>query len=322
MKDILKKIEEIGIVPVVKLEKIEDALPLAKALCEGGLPCAEVTFRTEICADVIKVMKENYPEMVVGAGTVLTIKQVDEAMEAGAEFIVSPGLNPEIVDYCNKKGIVITPGCANPSDVEQAIKYGLKTVKFFPAESAGGLKMIKAMSAPYINIKFMPTGGINAENLNTYLDFEKIIACGGTWMVPSDLIAKKDFDSIKNLTKTAVENMLGFSLAHIGLNTADSEEAENAADTFEKIFGFKKAANPNSIFAGSYIEAMRSPYLGKNGHIAIFTNYIERAIAYLERNGVKFNKESAKYNPAGKLGAIYLEQEIGGFAVHLVQKAK
>lgn len=322
MKEILNKIEKIGIVPVVKLEKLEDAVPLAKALCEGGLPCAEVTFRTDICADVIKAMKEAYPEMVIGAGTVLTKEQVDAAIGAGAEFIVSPGLNPEIVEYCCSKNIVITPGCANPSDVEQALKFGLEAVKFFPAENAGGIKMIKALSAPYSKLRFMPTGGINADNLTSYLDFEKIIACGGTWMVPSELIEKKDFEGIKALTRTAVENMLGFSLAHIGLNMENSEEAESVANTFENIFGFKKAGNPNSVFAGSYIEAMRSPYLGKNGHIAIFTNYIERAVAYLERNGVKFNQESAKYNPAGKLGAIYLEQEIGGFAVHLVQKAK
>lgn len=322
MKDVLKRIEKIGIVPVIKLEKTEDALPLAKALCEGGLPCAEVTFRTDVCADVIKVMKENYPEMVIGAGTVLTKEQVDAAVEAGAEFIVSPGLNPEIVEYCNSKNIVITPGCANPSDVEQAIKYGLDVVKFFPAESAGGIKMIKALSAPYSKLKFMPTGGINAENLKSYLDFDKIIACGGTWMVPSDLIAKKDFKGIKNLVKTAVENMLGFSLAHIGLNMSSSDEAENVAEKFENIFGFKKAGNPNSVFAGSYIEAMRAPYLGANGHIAIGTNYIDRAVDYLERNGIKMNKESAKYNAEGKLGAIYLEEELGNFAVHLVQKAK
>ncbi|WP_302821265.1 bifunctional 4-hydroxy-2-oxoglutarate aldolase/2-dehydro-3-deoxy-phosphogluconate aldolase [Fusobacterium ulcerans] len=322
MKGILKKIEKIGIVPVIKLEKLEDAVPLAKALCEGGIPCAEVTFRTDICVDVIKVMKETYPEMIIGAGTVLTKDQVDAAIKAGAEFIVSPGFNPEIVEYCNGKKIIITPGCTTPSDIEQALKLGLEAVKFFPAENAGGIKMIKALSAPYEKLKFMPTGGINIDNIKSYLDFDKVIACGGTWMVPSELIEKKNFEQIKILTRITVENMLGFSLAHIGLNMASSEEAESVVDTFESIFGFKKAENPNSIFAGSYIEAMRSPYLGKNGHIAIFTDYIERAVAYLERNKIKLNQESAKYNSAGKLGAIYLENEIGGFAIHLVQKAK
>ena len=322
MKEILTKIERIGIVPVIKLEKEEDALPLAQALYEGGLPCAEITFRTDVCADAIRIMKNKYPEMIVGAGTVLTKKQVDLAIEAGAEFIVSPGLNPEIIEYCNNKNILIIPGCSNASDIEQAIKYELDVVKFFPAESAGGIKMIKALSAPYSKLKFMPTGGINAENLKEYLDFNKVIACGGTWMVPTDFINKKDFDGIKNLVKKAVENMLGFSLAHIGLNTKSSLEAENVAEKFENIFGFKKVGNPNSVFAGSYIEAMRLPYLGTNGHIAIATNYIERAVSYLKRNGIKINEESAKYNVEGKLGAIYLQEEIGNFAIHLVQRAK
>lgn len=322
MNKILEKIYKIGIVPVVKIENVEDSVPLAKALCEGGIPCAEVTFRTDACGEAIKRMKKAYPNMLIGAGTVLTKKQVDEAIQSGAEFIVSPGLNPEIVEYCISKNILITPGCSNPSDVEQAIKYNLDVVKFFPAESSGGIKMIKAMSAPYKNIKFMPTGGINEQNLREYLDNEKVIACGGTWMIPDELIIKKDFDGIRKLVMKAVEKMLGFELAHIGLNMKNSEEANDAVDKFEKIFGFKKAENPNSIFAGKYIEAMRNPYLGKNGHIAIFSNYIERAVDYLERNGIALNKESAKYSPEGKLGAIYLKDEIANFAVHLVQKAK
>ena len=178
---LFEEIKKIGIVPVVKLEDAQDAKPLAKALCDGGLPCAEVTFRTEQAADAIKNMKEAYPEMLVGAGTVLTTSQVDEAVNAGAEFIVSPGLNPEIVGYCTEKNIPILPGCANPSDVEQAIKYGLKVVKFFPAEAAGGIKTIKAMAAPYHQMKFMPTGGVNPDNINEYLNsLPSIISVTGT----------------------------------------------------------------------------------------------------------------------------------------------
>ena len=205
MNEVLKKIQEIGIVPVVVLDDAKDALPLGKALMEGGLPCAEVTFRTAAAEESIKILAENYPDMLVGAGTVLTTEQVDRAVAAGAKFIVSPGLNPRIVKYCVEKGILITPGCSNPSDVEIALENGLEVVKFFPAEQAGGLAMIKAMAAPYVGVKFMPTGGINAKNVKDYLAFNRIIACGGSWMVKKDLIQAQDFDKIRELCAEAVE---------------------------------------------------------------------------------------------------------------------
>ena len=203
IEELLKQIECMGILPVIKLNDAKDAVPLAKALCEGGLPCAEVTFRTDAAKESIAVMTKAYPEMLVGAGTVLNTEQVDEAVEAGAKFIVSPGLNPDTVEYCVKKGIPILPGCSSPSDIEQAIKYGLDVVKFFPAEPAGGVAMIKAMAAPYVGIKFMPTGGINAKNLEDYLSFDKIICCGGSWMVKGELVKNGEFDKIRELTAEA-----------------------------------------------------------------------------------------------------------------------
>ena len=205
MNEVLEKIHELGIVPVVVLNDAKDAAPLAKALCDGGLPCAEVTFRTEAAEESIRIMTEQFPEMLVGAGTVLTKDQVDRAVSAGAKFIVSPGLNPEIVKYCVDKGILITPGCANPSDVEQALTYGLDVVKFFPAEPAGGLKMIKAMAAPYVGVKFMPPGGINQNNVREYLAYDRILACGGSWMVQGELVDAGEFDKIEDLTREAVE---------------------------------------------------------------------------------------------------------------------
>ena len=205
MSYIADKFEELGVVPVVVLEDAKDALPLAKALMEGGLPCAEVTFRTEAAQESIRLMAQEYPDMLVGAGTVLTTKQVDEAIEAGAKFIVSPGFDPEIVDYCQEKGIEIFPGCVSPSEVAQAVKKGLKVVKFFPAEQAGGIDMIKAMAAPYHEFRFMPTGGINPNNLEKYLTFNKILCCGGSGMVKGDLVKAGDFDKIQELTKEAKE---------------------------------------------------------------------------------------------------------------------
>ena len=204
MNEVLEKLGQYGIVPVVVLNDSKDAAPLADALCDGGLSCAEVTFRTEAAADSIRIMTEKHPEMLVGAGTVLTTKQVDEAVEAGAKFIVSPGLNPTIVKYCIEKNIPITPGVATPSEMEQAIELGLNLVKFFPAEPSGGLAMINAVAAPYTMLKFMPTGGINPNNVKDYLNSDKIFACGGSWMVKGNLINNGDFDKIKELTKEAV----------------------------------------------------------------------------------------------------------------------
>ena len=205
MNPVLEQIQKTGIIPVVVLDDAKDAEPLAKALCEGGLPCAEVTFRTEAAEECIRIMSEKFPEMLVGAGTVLTTEQVDRAVAAGAKFIVSPGLNPRIVKYCVEKGIVITPGCANASDMEQALENGLEVVKFFPAEPAGGLNMIKALAAPYVGLKFMPTGGISPKNVRDYLAYDRIIACGGSWMVKNDLVKAGDFAAITELAKECVQ---------------------------------------------------------------------------------------------------------------------
>ena len=203
MKDITERFEKLGVVPVVVLEDAKDAVPLATALVEGGLPCAEVTFRTEAAEESIRLMTEQFPEMLVGAGTVLTVEQVDAAVRAGAKFIVSPGFDAEIVDYCLKNEIPVFPGCISPSEVAQAVKRGLKVVKFFPAEPAGGISMIKAMAAPYTGLKFMPTGGINAKNLGEYLSSDKIVCCGGSWMVKGELVKNGEFNKIRQLTEEA-----------------------------------------------------------------------------------------------------------------------
>ena len=204
MNKTLQDLCNYGVIPVVVINKTEDAKPLAKALCEGGLKCAEVTFRTDAAQEAIRIMSKEYPDMMVGAGTVLTIDQVDRAVSAGAKFIVSPGFDPEIVDYCIDKDIPVVPGCMTPSEVAQGVKRGLEVLKFFPAQQAGGVAMIKAMAAPYTSVMFMPTGGINADNLEQYLSFKKIAACGGSWMVKADLIDSKDFEKITELTKEAV----------------------------------------------------------------------------------------------------------------------
>lgn len=319
MKAVLEKIQKLGIVPVVVLNSVDEAVPVAKALCDGGLPVAEVTFRTDAAEESIRVIKQTFPHMLVGAGTVLTTDQAERAIAAGAEFIVSPGFNPTVVKYCIEKGVLITPGCNNPSAMESALELGLDVVKFFPAEASGGLKAIKAMAAPYVNLKFMPTGGINADNINEYLAYPRVIACGGSWMVSSDLVKNREFDRIAELTREAVMTVLGFELKHIGINCENEEEADRTTDFFDKTFGFTKKPGSSSVFAGSYVEAMKTPYLGAQGHIAIGTNNIERAINYLDAVGVAVDRETAKYKD-GKMTTIYLKEEISGFALHLLQK--
>ena len=206
MSDVNKRIEEIGVVPVIKLTNPErDAQPLADALCEGGLPVAEITFRAAGADTAIRLMKEAHPEMLVGAGTVLTTEHVDKALAAGAEFIVTPGFDGELVQYCQEKGIAIFPGCTTPTDYHAAYKFGLEVLKFFPAEQSGGLAKIKAMNAPFPMFKVMPTGGISLKNLKEYLSAPVICACGGSYMVTADLIENQKWDEIIDLCKQSVE---------------------------------------------------------------------------------------------------------------------
>ena len=320
MNKVLEEISKIGIVPVIALDRAEDAAPLAKALCDGGLPCAEVTFRTAAAEESIRVMSTQFPEMLVGAGTVLTTEQVDRAVDAGAKFIVSPGLNPKVVKYCVEKNIPITPGTSNPSDVEAAIELGLDVVKFFPAEAAGGLNMIKSMAAPYTQMKFMPTGGISAKNLTNYLDFSRIIACGGSWMVSKDMVNAKDWAGITALTREAVATMLGFKLLHVGVNNASEDEASTESAKFAALLGEDVKAGNSSLFIGSLIEMMKAPGRGTNGHICIQTNYLARAMYHLEKRGFVFDETSFRYNDKGDVTFAYLKDEIAGFAVHFNQK--
>ncbi|MDR0313804.1 MAG: bifunctional 4-hydroxy-2-oxoglutarate aldolase/2-dehydro-3-deoxy-phosphogluconate aldolase [Treponema sp.] len=320
MHQVLEDLRKIGIIPVIKIDDVEKAVPLAKALIAGGIPCAEITFRTAQGEEAIRRIKQKVPEILLGAGTVLTEEQVDKAVKAGAAFIVSPGFNPKILAHCIEKGIPITPGCSSPTDIEQALSLGLEAVKFFPAEQAGGLQFIKAVAAPYSSMMFIPTGGISSQNIAKYTAYEKILACGGSWMVNPELINAGDFERITALCKEAVLSMLNLSVVHIGINASAEDEALKAAKTFETIFGFAVKSGNSSIFASDGIEIMKTPGLGKNGHIAVGTTSVYKAAAYLDRQGIALNKDSLKTDAKGEWSAVYLKEEILGFAIHLVQK--
>ena len=205
MTEMMKKLGKLGIVPVVVLNSADDALPLAEALVRGGLPCAEVTFRTAAAEESIRQMAKAFPEMIIGAGTVLTCEQADRAIDAGAKFIVSPGFNPKVTEYVLKKGVPMTPGICTPTEIEAALQFDLDVLKFFPAEPSGGLKMIKALAAPYVGVNFMPTGGISAVNVREYLAYDRIVACGGSWMVSGRLVKEGKFGEIETLVREAAD---------------------------------------------------------------------------------------------------------------------
>lgn len=207
MESLIQQMKTLGVLPVIKLDRVEDALPLAEALKKGGLCAAEITFRTDAAEGAIRAIAQAYPEFLVIAGTVLTPKQADAAMAAGAKAIVSPGLNPTVVSHCLAKGYPVLPGVCTPTEVEAAMALGLRYLKFFPAEAAGGVKMIRAMAAPYTAVRFMPTGGISGKNLAEYLSCSAVFACGGSYMVPSDKINEGKFDEIEALTRAAVEQI-------------------------------------------------------------------------------------------------------------------
>jgi len=314
MTELNQKISNIGIIPVIAFNRVEEAVPLCKALAAGGLPAAEVTFRTACAEECIKIISKEVPEMLLGAGTVLTVDQADRAMAAGAKFIVAPGYDPKVTQHVIDKGGVMMPGTATAGEMQQAMNQGCEIVKFFPAEANGGVAMLKNIGAALKSCKWMCTGGVNAKNLNDYLGYRQIAAVGGTWMCKSDMIAAGKWDEITALSKEAVKTMLGFSLAHVGINCANEAEAQQTAKTLCALFGLEYKAGNSSVFAGSAVECMKAPYLGKNGHIAIATNSLDRAVYHLGRQGVEFDESTRKPK------AIYLKGEVGGFAIHLVQK--
>ncbi len=319
--DMLKELSNIGIIPVVKINDAKKAVPLANALSKGGLSACEITFRTDAAEEAIKSISENCPDMLVGAGTVLTIEQAQRAVKAGAKFIVSPGFNPKVVSWCLENGVTPLPGCTTPSEIEGALELGLNVVKFFPAEQSGGLAKIKAMSAPYGGIKFMPTGGVSLDNVNEYLNTKCIIACGGSFMVKESYIDNEEWDEITNLTKKSVEIMLGLEIGHIGINHENNAEAKKTANLLATLTGKPiERETEKSMFVTNQFELMNSKGPGACGHIGVLTNNVERAIYHLGKRGITFNEESATFNSDGTRKFIYLNDEFGGFKIHLMQK--
>jgi len=319
MNSTLARLGEIGLVPVIKIDDASKATGLAAALLDGGLPCAEITFRSDAAADAIRAIAKAYPEMLVGAGTVINTELAQKAVDSGAKFIVAPGFNPSVVDWCLARKIPILPGVNNPSDIELCLERGLDALKFFPAEASGGVAMLDALAGPFGQVSFMPTGGIDQRNLADYARRSNVLAVGGSWMVKAELIKNEDWPAITALCREALVALHGFSFAHMGINQ-DSEAEAGATASLFALLGLASKPGNSSIFSGPSIEVMKSPFRGAKGHIGFTCCNIERALSYLGQYGFHGVEETAK-REKGRLSVIYLDKEIGGFAIHLL-KAK
>ncbi len=320
MNPVLQRVYEIGIIPVIAFNDVDEAIPLCKALMDGGLPAAEVTFRTACAEECIRKIHEELPDMLLGAGTVLTNDQADRAMAAGASFVVAPGYDPNVTQHVIDKGGLMMPGTCSAGEMQQAMNQGCEAIKFFPAEANGGVDMLKNIGAALKTAKWMCTGGVNAKNVNTYLANPQIIAVGGTWMCKSDKIKAGAWEDITAACKEAVDVMLGLELGHIGINCADDAEAMKTAELLGGLLSKAVAPGNSSIFVGNKeFEIMKKPGRGTHGHIAIKCNSVDRAVYHLGQRGVKFDMDSM-VNKNGKNIAIYLADEVAGFAIHLVQK--
>jgi len=319
MNDVLKRIGDIGLVPVVVIDDAELAVPAAKALIDGGLEIMEITMRTDQGISAIGKVSKAFPDMLVGAGTVLSIEKAKESVDAGAKFIVSPGLNPELIEWCQDKNVAITPGAVTPTEIQQALKFNLTILKFFPGNIFGGIEGCKALYGPYRMVKFIPTGGVNKENLADFASKSYIHAVGGSWLCKAADINNKNFNRITRTVKESIDILLGFELAHIGINTDSEQESLDIVGFFSGAFGFNLKKGNSSNFSGTGIEVNKFKGLGAMGHIAIKTNSIARAVYYLGEKGYKVDLDTRK-GTEQKTITVYLENEIGGYAVHLLQK--
>ena len=317
MNPMIDTLGTIGIVPVIKIESAEKAVPLVEALRSGGLPCAEFTFRSDAAEGSIRAVAKAYPDFPVGAGTVINRELAERAVDSGARFIVAPGFNPSVVDWCLSKGFPVMPGVNTPSDIEAALERGLSILKFFPAEASGGVAMLDALAGPFQHISFVPTGGIDLSNLAEYARRANVHAIGGSWMVKTALIESGDWAQISALACEAVTAVQGFAFAHVGINCPDSGAARETSGFFANL-GFPQKDGASSFFNDTTIEVMKSPFRGTAGHIGIRCWNVERSLSFLERFGFKPVPETVK-REGGRISVAYLDREVGGFAVHLVR---
>jgi 2-dehydro-3-deoxyphosphogluconate aldolase/(4S)-4-hydroxy-2-oxoglutarate aldolase len=312
MNTVLQQIGLMGIVPVVVIDDVKNAVPLGRALSEAGLPCAEVTFRTDAAAGAIGAISRALPDMLIGAGTVLSVQQVRIAIDAGAKFIVCPGVNRSVVEYCMKENIPITPGVATPTEIGMALDLGVGVMKFFPAEASGGVPYLKAISAPFKGVKFIPTGGIDAGNLLSYLKLGSVLACGGSWMVREDLIAEGKFGEIRDLTRQALCMMLGFDVRLLGMSVPDERKAADAAGAIREFLCMSNGNN-NGHGNDRSVNVITQASHGVDGEFLVATTSIARAMEFARRKGAE------EISSAPEDLRVSVDVDFGRFAVRFVQ---
>ena len=317
--NVLEMIENTGILPVINITDIDIAIPLAQTFTDCGIQAMEITLRNEKSLDALRLIKNEYPKMGILAGTVLSVEQAEQAINSGTDGIVMPGYDDEIIDYAIKNNIPVVPGCVTAADIQKGIKKGLRLFKFFPAEQSGGIAALKLLSGPFKGVKFLPTGGINYDNLGTYLKNDFIMACGGSYMADAKTLKEKNFEKIKENCMKAVDISLNFKLAHIGINNDSDAEAYGTAEAISSVFGFNVRKCSNSTFAGDAVECMNNRRFGEKGHIGISANSIKRAMAYLSARGIEFDESSIKRDGDNNINCIYLKKQINGFALHIVK---
>jgi len=318
MDALLQRVGDIGLVPVIRLESAGKAVGLGRALIAGGIPVAEVTFRTAAAEAAIRAMSAELPDLLVGAGTVMTVDQAERALAAGARFIVSPCWVDEVVAFCLERRIPVLPGVVHPDGVAKGLALGLEVLKFFPAGASGGIAMLDALAGPFGSARFVPTGGIDAGNLSSYARRANVLAIGGSWMVRPELVEAEDWAGVERLCREAVFALHDFSFAHLGIDGQDEAGCRGAAGRFQRLFNLPLKEGGGSIFAGDRIEITKAPCPGAKGHLAIRCNQVERAVAHFAAAGIQARPETARTDQ-GRLKAIYLDLEIGGFAVHLLK---
>lgn len=316
--DCFDAVARTGIVPVINIPRPELAVPLAQALCAGGLPLIEVTLRNDTALESIRRIREAIPDMLLGAGTVLECAQADAAREAGADFVVAPGFNPRVVRHCIERGIPVLPGCVTPTEIEAARELGLRVLKFFPSEQLGGVKTMRELCGPYRDVRFVATSGITMANIPAYLSCAHVAAVGGSCMAPSALVQAEDWTSITALCQTALRAAHGFRVLHVGIN-GNAASAEADARRLCEIFQLPYVPGGRSDFAGTLVECCKETFPGAMGHIAIGANSADRAFESLKARGVRFREDSIRRDAQGGLVSAYLEEEIGGFAIHLLK---
>lgn len=314
----LETIEKIGLLPIVNVQDPSKAAPLALALSRGGVDAVEVTLRNAGALESLSNARRALPDSLVGVGSVHSAEDAKNAIDRGADFIVAPGVCPKTIEYCLERDVPVIPGAATATEIELARSLGLRVVKFFPADIIGGLKAINALRGPFGDTRFIPTGGINFDNMKPYVESPAVLAVGGSFMTPRQAVDNDDWDSVTAAAARAVDASLGFQMGHVGINCHSPEEAKSTAEEFAKIFNFGTREIDISFFGGSAVEAMKKPSFGANGHIAVACNSMKRAIYHLERRGYKFR--FFKNNDKGEMIAAYIENEIGGFAIHLCVK--